>query len=132
MANRRERGLGLLTDSTRRGIIALLAVRPSRSSTVAKTLGLSRSAASRHLRLLEEAGLITGHQLPVDRRAVLYTLISWSHGAITAFLAGTDLGALPRHAWRPSQKASVFPPLSRQARRRHAEPDKDVDWERFG
>jgi predicted transcriptional regulator len=60
MPLRRERGLGLLTDPTRRQIVALLAVRPSRSSTVATTLGLSRSAASRHLRLLEEAGLVTG------------------------------------------------------------------------
>jgi len=131
MPLRRARGLGLLTDPTRREIIALLAVRPSRSTTVATTLGLSRSAASRHLRLLEEAGLVVGRQSMVDGRGVLYSINSWSHGVITAFLAGTDLGALPHHAWGPSQKAGVFPPLSRQARRRLNHPEEDVDWERF-
>jgi DNA-binding transcriptional ArsR family regulator len=132
MPLRRERGLGLLTDPTRRQIVALLAVRPSRSSTVATTLGLSRSAASRHLRLLEEAGLVTGQQSMIDGRGVLYTINSWSHGPITAFLAGTDLGALPRHAWRPPHLESVFPPLSRRARRRLNQPDQDIDWDRFG
>lgn len=68
----------------------------------------------------------------VDGRGVLYTINSWAHGAITAFLAGTDIGALPRHAWGPEQKAGVFPPLSRRARRRLKYPNEDVDWNRFG
>jgi DNA-binding transcriptional ArsR family regulator len=127
---RRERGLGLLTDPTRRQIIALLAVRPSRSTTVATTLGLSRSAASRHLRLLDDAGLVTGHRSMIDGRGVLYTINSWSRGAILAFLAGTDLGALPRHTWASDQLAHIFPPLGTRSRRRRGEPD-DIDWQRF-
>jgi DNA-binding transcriptional ArsR family regulator len=129
---RRERGLGLLTDPTRRQIIALLAVRPSRSTTVATTLGLSRSAASRHLRLLDDAGLVTGHRSMIDGRGVLYTINSWSRGAILAFLAGTDLGALPRHTWAADQVEHLFPPLARRSRRRRDEPDDDIDWQRFG
>jgi hypothetical protein len=81
--------------------------------------------------LLEEAGLVTGRQSMVDGRGVLYAINSWAHGPITAFLAGTELGALPRHVWGPSAKAAVFPPLSRRARRRRDAGD-DVDWDRFG
>ena len=68
----------------------------------------------------------------VDGRGVLYTINSWSRGAILAFLAGTDLGALPRHAWERDPVGHMFPPLTRRARRRRGEPDDDIDWQRFG
>jgi DNA-binding transcriptional ArsR family regulator len=104
MPLRRERGLGLLTDPTRRAIIGLLAVRPSRSTTIATTLGFSRSAASRHLRLLEEAGLVTGRQSMVDGRGVLYAINSWAHGPSRHFL--------------PEQSWALFRGMSGGLRRR--------------
>ncbi len=92
MPKRNGTGIALLADPTRRDIIAALALRPQRPSRLASSLGLSRPAMSRQLRLLEEAGLVRGHALPGDRRAVLYTIDPRRHGAITAWLAGTGVG----------------------------------------
>ena len=92
MPRRNGEGIALLADPTRRRIIASLAIRPSRPSTLAETLNLSRFAVSRQLRLLHEAGLVVPHQMRSDRRAYLYTINSLRHGAITAWLAGTDVG----------------------------------------
>ncbi|HUQ79019.1 MAG TPA: winged helix-turn-helix domain-containing protein [Patescibacteria group bacterium] len=92
MPRRNGSGIALLADPTRRGIIAALALKPERPSRLAAHLGLSRPAIARHLRLLEEAGLVWGHEQPGDRRAVLYTINPRRHGAITAWLAGTEVG----------------------------------------
>jgi DNA-binding transcriptional ArsR family regulator len=89
---RNGEGIALLADPTRRRIIASLAIRPSRPSTLAETLNLSRFAVSRQLRLLHTAGLVIPHQMRSDGRAYLYTINPLRHGAITAWLAGTDLG----------------------------------------
>jgi DNA-binding MarR family transcriptional regulator len=53
---------------------------------------MSRPALSRQLRLLEEAELVDRHEIPGDGRAILYTINPGRHGAITAWLAGTDVG----------------------------------------
>ena len=47
---------------------------------------------SRQLRLLREGGLVVDHRLVGDGRGVLYTIDVRRHGAITAWLAGTDVG----------------------------------------
>jgi hypothetical protein len=54
-------------------------------------LELSRFTVSRHLRLLRDAGLVVDHRLVGDGRGVLYTINVRRHGAITAWLAGTDV-----------------------------------------
>lgn len=92
MPKRNGSGIALLADPTRRGIIAALALRPQQPSRLAAHLGLSRPAISRQLHLLEKAGLVWGHQVPGDGRAILYTIDARRHGAITAWLAGTDVG----------------------------------------
>jgi DNA-binding transcriptional ArsR family regulator len=92
MPKRNGTGIALLADPTRQRIVALLAIRPRRSSAIAWELGRSRPATSRQLRLLAEAGLI--HVLPTsfDGRAVLYAIDPRHHGRITAWLAGTGIG----------------------------------------
>jgi DNA-binding transcriptional ArsR family regulator len=49
---------GALSDSTRRGIILRLAEGEASVSELAKPYGISLPAISKHLRVLEEAGLI--------------------------------------------------------------------------
>jgi DNA-binding MarR family transcriptional regulator len=92
MPRRRGPGIVLLADPTRRRIIALLAVRAQRPSTIAAELGLSRPATTRQLHLMRDAGLIVAMPSLVDRRAVLYVIAPRQHGPITAWLAGTAVG----------------------------------------
>jgi DNA-binding transcriptional ArsR family regulator len=92
MPHRRGPGIELLADPTRRRIIALLAVRARRPSTIAAELGLSRPATTRQLHLLRDAGLIVAMRSIVDRRAVLYAIAPRQHGPITAWLAGQPSG----------------------------------------
>jgi predicted transcriptional regulator len=92
MPHRSGAGIALLADPTRRRIIAALAMGPRRPSRLASELELSPQAIARQMRLLEEAGLIVGHRVPGDGRAVLYTINARRHGAITAWLAGTEVG----------------------------------------
>jgi len=92
MPHRCGPGIELLADPTRRQIIALLAVRALRPSTIATELGLSRPATTRQLHLLRDAGLILSTPSLVDRRAVLYSIRPRQHGPITAWLAGTGVG----------------------------------------
>ena len=53
---------------------------------------MSPPAIVRQMRLLEDAGLIARHEVPGDGRGVLYTINPRRHGAITAWLAGTEVG----------------------------------------
>lgn len=92
MPHRRGPGIELLADQTRRRIIALLALRALRPSTIVTELGLSRPATTRQLHLLRDAGLISSTPSLVDRRAVLYRIAPRQHGPITAWLAGTAVG----------------------------------------
>jgi DNA-binding transcriptional ArsR family regulator len=91
MPKRNGTGVELLADPTRRSMIAILALRPRQPSALAADLGLSRPAITRQLRLLADAGLITGHASVSDRRGVLYTIHPGMHGVITAWLAGTEI-----------------------------------------
>jgi DNA-binding transcriptional ArsR family regulator len=92
MPHRNGTGIALLADPTRRRLIAALAIRPAQPSTLADLLELSRFTVSRQLRLLREAGLVVDHRSVTDGRGLLYTLNPRRHGAITAWLAGTDVG----------------------------------------
>lgn len=89
-------GIALLADPTRRRIIAVLAVGPRRPSRLARELELSPQAIARQTRLLEAAGLIARHEVAGDGRGVLYTINHRRHGAITAWLAGTEVGLAER------------------------------------
>jgi predicted transcriptional regulator len=92
MPRRNGAGIELLADPTRRRIIALLAVRALRPSTIATEVGLSRPATARQLHLLKDADLIWSARSNAERRALLYRINPCQHGAITAWLAGTAVG----------------------------------------
>jgi len=85
-------GIDLLADPTRRRLIAALAVRPRRPSSLAHEIGLSRPATTRQLRLLREAGLIRSSRFMGDGRSILLSIDPRVHGQITAWLAGTEIG----------------------------------------
>ena len=92
MPRRNGQGIERLADPTRRQLIAAIAIRPRRPATLAEEIGLSRPATTRQLRILQEAGLIRATRAMTDRRGVVYTMDPQSHGRITAWLAGTDVG----------------------------------------
>lgn len=92
MPRRNGSGIDLLADPTRRQLMAAVAVRPRRPSSLAEELGLSRPAVSRQLHLLRDAGLVRASRSLADRRAVLFTIDPRYHGRITAWLAGTEIG----------------------------------------
>ncbi|HEX5825071.1 MAG TPA: helix-turn-helix domain-containing protein [Candidatus Limnocylindrales bacterium] len=92
MPHRNGSGIALLADPTRRRLIAALAIRPARPSTLADWLELSRFTVSRQLLVMSRAGLVVGHRLVVHGRGVLYTIDPRRLGAISAWLAGTDVG----------------------------------------
>lgn len=85
-------GIELLADPTRRRLIAAIAIRPRRPSSLATEIGLSRPAITRQLHLLEDAGLIRATRSMTDRRGIVFTIDPRSHGHITAWLAGTNVG----------------------------------------
>ena len=91
MPRRNGPGITVLADPTRLRIIALIAVRPRRSSAIAAELGISRSAATRHLRVLSDAGLVFARSSVVDGRWRTYGIVPERLGRITAWLAGTRL-----------------------------------------
>lgn len=91
MPKRNGMGIELLADPTRRRIIAALALRPRKPSSLAVEIGLSRPATTRQLRLLADAGLINATRSSVDRRAMLYSIDPHRHGPIIAWLAGTEI-----------------------------------------
>jgi DNA-binding transcriptional ArsR family regulator len=70
----------------------LLAVHARRPFQISAAIGLSRPATSRQLQLLADARLIRVTPSPIDGRGVLYGLDPATHGAITAWLAGTGFG----------------------------------------
>jgi DNA-binding transcriptional ArsR family regulator len=92
MPKRNGPGIELLADPTRRRIIAAVAIGPRRPSSLATDLGLSRPAMSRQLGILLEAGLIRVTRSLLDGRVLLYSIDPRRHGAITAWLAGTEIG----------------------------------------
>ena len=104
---------GALSDATRRGILAQLAEGQTRVTDLARPYDISLPAISKHLRVLESAGLISRtrrgreHRIRIDPRPIrraqdwisLYADV-WEHqfDALDAFLqrtkrTATDSGA---------------------------------------
>jgi DNA-binding transcriptional ArsR family regulator len=61
VTNRRADGLAALGDPTRRAIFECLAERPRAVGELADALPVSRPAVSQHLKVLKDAGLVTGN-----------------------------------------------------------------------
>ena len=105
MPKRNGTGIALLADPTRRRIVAMLAIKPCRPSTIASELGMSRPAISRQLRLLVHEGLVKSARSYIDGRGLVYRIDPAAHGRITAWLAGTEV-ALPAGA-RPAHETAA-------------------------
>ncbi|HEY1420266.1 MAG TPA: metalloregulator ArsR/SmtB family transcription factor [Candidatus Dormibacteraeota bacterium] len=73
-----------LGNSNRRAIVELLAERPRSVREIADTLPISRPAVSRHLRVLNRAGLVADEQAGARR---LYRLDGDGARAARAYLA---------------------------------------------
>jgi DNA-binding transcriptional ArsR family regulator len=69
-----EATLLALADPTRRGAIELLRFGPLRAGELAGQLNMSKSALSRHLRVLRESGLVREEGMPDDARVHVYSL----------------------------------------------------------
>ena len=91
MPARNGKGIELLADPTRRRIVALLAAHVRRPADIAATIGLSRPAVSRQLRLLLLAGLIRWRWSLLDRRSRDYFIDPTMQAPILAWLAGVDV-----------------------------------------
>ena len=110
MPRRNQPGIALLADPLRLRIIALLALGPRRPSVVAAQLGISRSSASRQLRILGKAGLVLRKQAVIDRRRWVYMIEPSRHGMITAWLAGTRIALDEPHPIFAINLREVRPP----------------------
>ena len=69
-----EATLLALADPTRRGAVELLRFGPLRAGELAGALNMTKSAFSRHLRVLRESGLVREESLPDDARVSVYSL----------------------------------------------------------
>lgn len=69
-----EATLLALSDPTRRGVIELLRFGPQRAGELAGALNMTKSAFSRHLRVLRESGLVREESMPDDARVHVYSL----------------------------------------------------------
>lgn len=69
-----EATLLALADPTRRGVIELLRFGPLRAGELAGALNMTKSAFSRHLRVLRESGLVREDSMPDDARVSVYSL----------------------------------------------------------
>jgi DNA-binding transcriptional ArsR family regulator len=66
--------LEALADPTRRAVVETLSRRPLAAGELAKRVGVSPQALSRHLRLLRSIDLVDGHQSNDDYRVRIYSL----------------------------------------------------------
>jgi DNA-binding transcriptional ArsR family regulator len=103
-------GIALLADPLRLRIIALLSLGPRRPSVLADQLGISRSSATRQLRILRKGGLVLGKQAVIDRRRWVYMIEPSRHGVITAWLAGTRIALDEPHPIFAINLREVRPP----------------------
>jgi DNA-binding transcriptional ArsR family regulator len=63
-----------LADGTRRNVVDLLSKKPRRAGELARSLGMSAPAMSRHLRVLRQTGLVEEGLLEDDARVRVYRL----------------------------------------------------------
>ncbi len=69
-----DRTLTALADPCRRRVIELLGERPRAAGELAKLLGMSPAAMSRHLRTLRASGLVAQSNPQFDARVRIYEL----------------------------------------------------------
>ncbi|MGD9753998.1 MAG: ArsR/SmtB family transcription factor [Acidimicrobiia bacterium] len=81
-----------LADPVRRRTVELLAERPRRAGELARELGASPSAMSKHLRVLRERGLVSDSRPDDDIRVRIYSLRSAPMVELRRWLARAEQG----------------------------------------
>jgi DNA-binding transcriptional ArsR family regulator len=69
-----DRTLAALADPHRRRVVDLLRERPRPAGELAREVGLTPAAMSRHLRTLRQSGLVAESHLEFDARVRVYAL----------------------------------------------------------
>ena len=69
-----DRTLAALADPSRRRVVDLLSRRPRAAGELARAVGVSAPAMSRHLRALREGGLVEDSHPSFDARVRVYAL----------------------------------------------------------
>lgn len=101
-----------LADPTRRGAIELLRLGPLRAGELAGALNMTKSAFSRHLRVLRESGLVREDSMPDDARVHVYSLQRGPFEGLRSWLDEVEshwalqLESFKRHAERTRGPAS--------------------------
>lgn len=101
-----ESTLLALADPTRRGVIELLRFGPLRAGELAGALNMTKSAFSRHLRVLRESGLVHEETMPEDARVHVYSLQRQPFDSLRSWLDEVEsywtlqLDSFKRHAER--------------------------------
>mgnify|MGYP002058398468 CR=1 FL=1 len=85
-----DRTLAALADPHRRRTIELLRERPRPAGELAREVGLSPPAMSRHLKTLRESGLVEGRRPPFDARLRVYALKREPMADLIAWLEETE------------------------------------------
>jgi DNA-binding transcriptional ArsR family regulator len=84
--------LAALADPARRRAVEILARQPRRAGELARALGVSPSAMSKHLRVLRERGLVTEAHPAHDTRVRIYALRSAPMADLRAWLDAAERG----------------------------------------
>lgn len=103
-----DRTLAALADPHRRRAVDLLAERPRAAGELARTLGLTAPAMSRHLKALRDSGLVEESHPEFDARVRIYALRPEPMTQLLAWLEeaermwGAQLAAFKAHVERPA------------------------------
>ncbi|MBL8317818.1 MAG: winged helix-turn-helix transcriptional regulator [Burkholderiaceae bacterium] len=98
------RAFAALGDPTRCAVVELLRERPLRASELAAALALAPAGLSRHLRVLEQGGLVAADAIVGDARVRLYRLEPHAFATLADWAAamqaqwGDQLLAFKAHA----------------------------------
>lgn len=85
-----DRTLAALAEPSRRRVVSLLAERPRAAGELARELGLSAPAMSRHLKALKAGGLVEESHPEFDARVRIYALRPGPMAELKAWLAEAE------------------------------------------
>jgi len=91
-AKRIDDAFAALADPARRRAVELLAREPRRAGDLARTLRVSPSVMSKHLRILRDCGLVDESHPPHDTRVRIYSLRSGPMADLRAWLEAAERG----------------------------------------
>ena len=105
---------------------------PTRTSVLAETMRLDQSTVSRHVRALEQLGLVERTGDPEDRRAALLSLTPAGEERLAAIIA--ERRAIFRSAtagWSDDDRAQLAGLIDRMARSLEAGDRPDIDHDKI-